>query len=140
MTTANHDLYGPAHVERYVETDGEAGYRWRNDTTILLLTTLGRKSGEERTQPLIFRPWGDDYLVVASKGGTDAPPAWFLNLEADPSVTVQILDDRFAATARTATAEEQPAMWEEMVAAWPDYENYQRRTERRIPVVVLSRV
>jgi deazaflavin-dependent oxidoreductase (nitroreductase family) len=133
------DLHGAPHVERYLETAGEDGYLWRNGTTILLLTTLGRKSGDERVNALIFRPWGDDYLVVASKGGTDAPPAWFLNLEANPSVTVQIKGDRFAATARVATAEEKPAMWTEMVEAWPDYADYQTRTTREIPVVVLER-
>jgi deazaflavin-dependent oxidoreductase (nitroreductase family) len=120
MTTSS-DLHGAAHVARYLETNGEDGFVWRNDTTILLLTTTGRKSGEERINALIFRPWNDAYLVVASKGGTDAPPAWFLNLEADPSVTVQVKADKFAATARVATPEEKSALWTEMVAAWPDY-------------------
>jgi len=138
MSTAL-DLHGTPHVERYLETDGEDGYYWRNDTTILLLFTKGRKSGEQRTHALIFRPWGDSYLVVASKGGTDAPPAWFLNLEADPDVEVQIKGDRFRARARVATPEEKPAMWAEMVAAWPDYDEYQKKTSREIPVVVLER-
>lgn len=133
------DLHGAPHVERYLETAGEDGYRWRNDTTILLLTTTGRRSGEPRTHALIFRPWLDAYLVVASKGGDDKPPSWFLNLEADPNVTVQIKDDRFAARARVATPEEKPAMWDEMVEAWPDYAEYQKRTSREIPVVVLER-
>ncbi|SEJ17515.1 nitroreductase family deazaflavin-dependent oxidoreductase [Demequina mangrovi] len=138
MTSAM-DLHGPAHVARYLETDGADGHDWRRGTTVLLLTTIGRKSGEARTSPLIYREWGDAYLVVASKGGADAPPAWFLNLAANPDVTVQIRAERFAARARTATAEEKPAMWGAMVEAWPDYDSYQAGTEREIPVVVLER-
>ena len=99
-------LFGKAHVDRYIETDGAEGYIWRNGTTILLLTTTGRKSGEQRTSPLIFREWEDKYLVVASKGGADEPPAWFLNLETNPEVTVQIKGEKFAARARTATPHE----------------------------------
>jgi deazaflavin-dependent oxidoreductase (nitroreductase family) len=139
MTNAQ-ELHGAAHVTRYLETDGEDGYVWRNGTSILLLTTTGRKSGDERVNALIFRPWNDAYLVVASKGGTDAPPAWFLNLTDDPSVFVQIKGERFAARARVATDDEKPAMWDEMVAAWPDYAEYQKKTDRQIPVVVLERV
>jgi deazaflavin-dependent oxidoreductase (nitroreductase family) len=139
MSTSQ-DLFGQQHVERYVATDGEEGYDWREGTTILLLTTTGRRSGSERVTPLIFRPWEDAYLVVASKGGTDDPPAWYLNLEADADVTVQVKGDRFAARARVATDEEKPAMWAEMVDAWPYYEEYQRKTSRVIPIVVLERI
>lgn len=132
-------LFGDEHVRRYRETDGAEGYHWRNDTTILLLTTTGRKSGEQRTSALIYRDWEDKQLIVASKGGADEPPAWFLNLEADPQVEVQIKGDTFTAHARTATPDEKPAMWEHMVQAWPDYANYQAKTDRDIPVVVLER-
>jgi deazaflavin-dependent oxidoreductase (nitroreductase family) len=132
-------LFGQEHVDRYRATDGEEGYRWQRDTTILLLTTKGRRSGDERTTPLIFRQHGDDYLIVASKGGTDAPPAWYLNLQADPDVGVQIRGELFSARARDATPAEQPQLWREMAEVWPDYDDYQRRTERRIPVVVLER-
>jgi deazaflavin-dependent oxidoreductase (nitroreductase family) len=138
MTSAI-ELHGPAHVQRYIETDGEDGYDWRNGTKILLLFTKGRKSGEERINALIFEPDGDDYLIVASKGGTDAPPGWFLNLEAEPEVEVQVKGDRFKAHARVATPEEKPRMWEKMVGAWPDYDAYQEKTDRQIPVVVLER-
>ncbi len=138
MTSAI-DLHGAAHVARYLETDGEDGFHWRNDTTILILFTKGRKSGEERSHALIFREHGDAYLVVASKGGTDAPPAWFVNLEADPSVEVQIKGERFPATARVATREEKPEMWAKMTEVWPDYDEYQKKTSREIPVVVLER-
>jgi deazaflavin-dependent oxidoreductase (nitroreductase family) len=139
MTTAL-DLHGTAHVARYIETDGEDGYHWRENTTILLLTTVGRKSGAERVNALIFRPWEDAFLIVASNGGTDGHPAWFLNLTDEPSVFVQVKGERFAARARVATADEKPEVWAEMVAAWPDYAEYQKRTTRAIPVVVLERV
>jgi deazaflavin-dependent oxidoreductase (nitroreductase family) len=132
-------LQGPEHVESYQETDGEVGHDWRGGSSTLLLTTKGRSSGEERTTPLIYGRSGDDYLVVASKGGADEPPDWYLNLTEDPEVDVQVLDDRFRARARTATEEEKPEMWREMVSHWPDYDAYQRRTEREIPVVVLER-
>jgi deazaflavin-dependent oxidoreductase (nitroreductase family) len=132
-------LYGKEHVDRYVATDGEEGYVWRNDAPILILTTTGRKSGEERTNALIFGRHGDDYLVVGSKGGAPAPPSWYLNLVADPEVHVQVKGDRFAAHARTATTEEKPELWKTMTAIWPDYDGYQQRTEREIPVVVLTR-
>ena len=132
-------LFGDEHVRRYQQTDGAEGYQWRNDTTILLLTTTGRKSGKERTSALIYRDWEDKQLIVASKGGADQPPAWYLNLENDPAVVVQIKGDRFRAKARVATPDEKPAMWEHMVQVWPDYANYQAKTERDIPVVVLER-
>lgn len=138
MTTSE-ELFGDRHVQRYIETDGEEGYDWRNGTKILVLFTTGRKSGEERANALIMEPDGDDYLIVASKGGAPAPPAWFLNLEAEPDVEVQVKGDRFKAKARTATPAEKPRMWQKMTAAWPDYDNYQQKTEREIPVVVLER-
>lgn len=131
-------LFGQEHVDRYEETDGEEGYEW-GGTTALILATKGRKSGETRKTPLIYRTHGDDYLVVASKGGADTPPAWFLNLEADPDVELQVGADRFAAHARTATPEEKPEMWKTMTGAWPDYDEYQKKTDREIPVVVLER-
>jgi len=139
MTTSE-ELFGDQHVQRYIETDGEEGYDWRNGTKILVLFTKGRKSGEERANALIMEPDGDDYLIVASKGGSDAPPAWFLNLEAHPeAVEVQVKGDRFKANARIATPEEKPRMWKKMTDAWPDYDSYQEKTDRQIPVVVLER-
>ena len=132
-------LFGDAHVEAYRKTNGEEGYDWRG-THCLLLTTTGHRSGEQRTVPLIFGRDGDDYLIVASKGGAPAPPAWFLNLEAESTVEVQVKGDRFKANARTATDEEKPRMWQKMVGAWPDYDAYQEKTDRQIPVVVLERI
>jgi deazaflavin-dependent oxidoreductase (nitroreductase family) len=133
------DLHGAEHVERYLATDGEEGFHWRNGTSILVLFTKGRKSGQERAHALIFREHGDAYLVVASKGGADTPPAWFVNLAADPNVEVQIKGERFRASARVATPAEKPEVWAKMVEVWPDYDAYQQRTSREIPVVVLER-
>ena len=107
---------------------------------MLLLTTTGRRSGEPRTTPLIYGRSGDDYLIVASNGGSPEPPGWYQNLSEQPEVEVQVLGDRFRARARTATPEEKPAMWEEMVGHWPPYDDYQQRTDREIPVVVLERI
>ena len=131
-------LFGDEHVRRYVATDGEEGYHWQG-TTVLILTTTGRRTGEQRRNPLIFREHDGTYLVVASKGGSDAPPAWYLNLQASPEVTVQVRGEKFAARARTATPQEKPALWREMTEVWPAYDEYQRKTEREIPVVVLER-
>jgi deazaflavin-dependent oxidoreductase (nitroreductase family) len=131
-------LFGDEHVRRYRETDGEEGHDWQGTQT-LLLTTKGRKSGEQRTTPLIYGQSGEDYLIVASKGGADEPPAWYLNIEADPEVELQVKADRFNARARTATAEEKPEMWRTMTAHWPQYDEYQSKTSREIPIVVLSR-
>jgi deazaflavin-dependent oxidoreductase (nitroreductase family) len=131
-------LFGQQHVDRYRETDGADGYEWRG-TTILLLDTTGRRSGRNYTHPLIYRDYGDDFLIVASKGGAPTPPDWFLNLEANPDVEIQIKGETFPAHARVATAAEKPAMWAHMLEAWPDYAEYQTKTDREIPVVVLER-
>jgi deazaflavin-dependent oxidoreductase (nitroreductase family) len=132
-------LYGAEHVRRYLETDGEVGYRWRNGAPILILTTTWRKSGEERVRPLIFGEDDGRYVVVASQGGAPSHPDWYLNLAADPNVHVQIKGDRFAARARTAEGEERERLWRTMAEIWPPYDEYQRRTDRTIPVVVLER-
>lgn len=133
-------LYGKEHVERYLATEGEEGYYWREDTTILLLFTRGRKSGKQYITPLIYREWGGNaYLVVASKGGAPEPPDWYSNLQADPDVEVQIRGERFRAQARDAGPDEQADMWKHMVEVWPHYEEYQQKTDRPIPVVVLER-
>jgi len=131
-------LFGQEHVKRYLATDGEEGHEW-NGAEVLILTTTGRRSGEPRSTPLIYGRHGDDYLVVASKGGAPEDPAWYLNLSEQPEVHVQVLGDRFAAHARTATADEKPELWEEMTSRWPAYTEYQHKTAREIPVVVLER-
>ena len=137
---SNEDLFGDEHVRVYRETDGERGYFWKRESTILLLTTTGRKSGEPRTMPLIFTYDGDDLVIVASKGGVDEHPAWYLNLRANPEAEVQVRGDVFKVRARDAEGEERERLWRQMAEAWPDYDAYQERTDRRIPVVVLERV
>ena len=131
-------LFGQEHVKRYRETDGAEGHEWQG-ATVLILTTTGRRSGASQSTPLIYGRDGDDYVVVASKGGADEHPAWYLNLVAQPEVDVQVLGDRFRARARVATAEEKPRLWQSALERWPAYADYQRRTEREIPVVVLER-
>jgi deazaflavin-dependent oxidoreductase (nitroreductase family) len=133
-------LFGDEHVRRYRETGGQVGHDWEGTQT-LILTTTGRKSGEQRDNALIYGRSGDAYLIVASKGGSDQPPAWYLNLQAHPEdVEIQVWDERFRVHARDANDEEKPAMWAEMVSHWPQYEQYQAKTDRPIPVVVLERV
>ena len=132
-------LFGREHVDRYRATDGEEGHEWQGTVT-LLLSTKGRKSGEERTTPLIYGRSGDDYLIVASNGGSAAPPAWYLNIQENPGdVEIQVKGDRFKARARDASRDEKPEMWKTMTAEWPAYDEYQERTDREIPVVVLER-
>jgi len=131
-------LFGQEHVDRYVATDGEDGHEWEGTQT-LLLTTTGRRSGEQRVQPLIYGTSGDDYLVVASKGGAPQHPAWYLNLEANPEVEVQVKGEKFKAHARTADPDEKARLWPIMTKEWPSYDDYQQKTDRDIPVVVLER-
>ena len=126
------------HARRYVESGGKDGHIWEGVTT-LLLTTTGRRSGQARTTPLIYGRDGDRYMVVASRGGAPQHPAWYENLAARPEVTVQVMADRFKARARTASAAERPALWKTMAAIWPPYDEYQAKTSRTIPVVVLER-
>ena len=126
------------HIRRYVETDGADGHIW-NGVPTLLLTTKGRKSGQPRRTALIYAQDGDDVLIVASKGGAPEHPLWYTNLEADPQVEVQVGADRYAATAHTASEDEKARLWPKAVAVWPAYEEYQTKTDRPIPVVVLSR-
>jgi deazaflavin-dependent oxidoreductase (nitroreductase family) len=131
-------LFGEEHVKRYIETDGREGHDWQPGVPVLLLTTIGHKSGEERVKPLIYQKEGDAYLVVASYGGSPTPPAWYVNLQAESDVQVQVWGEKFPARARTATAEEKPALWRKMAAVWPDYDEYQKKTTREIPIVVLE--
>jgi len=127
------------HVQRYIETNGEDGHIWKGVPT-LLLTTLGRRSGQPRRLALIYGQDGDRYVIVASKGGAAQHPEWYLNLLDHPEVQVQVLADRFRANARTATPEEYPALWEHMAQIWPDYNTYQTKTDRQIPLIILERI
>ena len=136
-TAPDLELVGPEHVRRYRETDGEVGYIW-NGAPTLLLTTTGRRSGEARTTALIFGRDGADYLVVASMGGAPTHPNWYRNLLAKPSADIQVRGDRVRVTARTAEDAEKPRLWKIMTDAWPNYDVYQSRTDRVIPLVVLT--
>lgn len=136
-TAPDYSLLGDDHVRRYRETDGEVGFDW-NGAPTLLLTTTGRRSGEPRTAPLIFGRDGDDLLIVASVGGSPKHPAWYLNLQASSRASVQVRADRFDVDARTASDEEKPRLWRIVNEVWPNYDVYQSRTERMIPVVVLT--
>ncbi len=133
------NLFGDEHVRKYRETGGEVGHIWREGSTILLLTTTGRTSGEPRTTPLIYAQDGDRYVIVASKGGAPKHPGWYENLAKDPNVELQVMDDVFPARARTAEGEERDRLWRKANEVWPHYDEYQTRTDREIPVVVLER-
>jgi deazaflavin-dependent oxidoreductase (nitroreductase family) len=132
------DLFGQEHVRAYRESGGERGYHWRG-TTILLLTTTGSVSNEQRTTPLIHRTDGDSWVVVASKGGAPDHPSWYKNLEAHPEAEIQVKDERIPARARTAEGEERERLWRLMTEVWPAYDEYQQKTDREIPVVVFER-
>ena len=130
-------LVGESHIAAYRDTGGEVGYLW-NGVPTLLLTVMGRRSGEPRTSALIFARDGDDYLVVASMGGAPMHPNWYLNLQSQPAAEIQVRDQRIAVTARTAAPDEKPRLWGIVTGVWPNYDAYQARTDRGIPVVVLS--
>ena len=131
-------LFGREHVEAYRASDGDVGHEWQPGIYCLLLTTTGRRSGQARTVPLIYVQDGDDHVVIASKGGADTHPAWYLNLEADPEVELQVGDQVMAATARTASGDEAARLWTRMAEVWPAYDDYAKKTDRQIPVVVLT--
>ena len=136
-TAPDLELLGPEHVRRYRETNGEVGYIW-NGVPTLLLTTIGRRTGEARTTPLIFGRDEEDFLVVASMGGAPTHPNWYRNLLAQPVADIQVRADRISVTARTAGDADKPRLWKIVTDAWPNYEVYQSRTDRVIPLVVLT--
>jgi deazaflavin-dependent oxidoreductase (nitroreductase family) len=138
MARSDDDLFGQEHVRVYRETAGERGYHWRG-TSILLLTTEGHTSGEPRTTPLIHRTDGDRWVVVASKGGAAKNPSWFENLQANPDVEIQVKGETVPVRATPASGEERARLWSLMTEVWPPYDEYQTRTDREIPVVVLAR-
>jgi len=130
-------LLGEDHIRAYRESGGEVGYIW-NGVPTLLLTATGRRTGQKRTSALIFGRDGDDYLVVASMGGAPSHPLWYLNLQANPEAAIQVKADTLPVTARTASADEKARLWKIVTGVWPNYDVYQSRTDRDIPVVVLS--
>ncbi len=123
------------HVERYLATDGADGYEFHGATCVIL-TTKGRRTGAIRRSPIVRVCDGDRYLAIASMGGAPKHPMWYLNLQADPEVTIQDKGEVHHLIARTATAAEKEELWPIAVAEWSDYENYQKRTEREIPLVI----
>jgi deazaflavin-dependent oxidoreductase (nitroreductase family) len=138
MAQSDDDLFGEEHVRVYRETGGERGYDWRG-TTILLLSSEGRRSGEPRTTPLIHRTEGDRWVVVASKGGAPANPGWFENLKANPEASIEVKDEQVPVRATVSEGEERDRLWSLMTEVWPAYDDYQAKTDRQIPVVILSR-
>ncbi len=126
------------HLKLYVDSNGAQGHIW-NGVPTLLITTVGRKSKQPQMIPLIYGKDGDHHVIVASRGGDARHPAWYLNLAANPTVKVQVGPDKFAATARTATAAEKEKLWPIMTKVWPAYDEYQAKTDREIPVVILER-
>ena len=135
------------HLRRYVESDGKDGHMWDSTPVggpgpipTLLLTTTGRRSGKPIVMPLIYGEADGNCVVVASKGGAPQHPGWYLNLAAQPQVEVQVLAKRFRAKARTSTGTERARLWEKMATIYPPYNDYQKKTEREIPVVVLEPV
>lgn len=128
-----------AHVQDYVESDGQKGHRWRGLPT-LLLTTRGRKTGKLRRTGLIYGQDGPHYLLVASNGGAPAHPLWYRNLVENPEVEIQVGADKLKAHARTATPEEKAHLWPLMSKIYPSYDKYQAKTDREIPLVVVEPV
>jgi deazaflavin-dependent oxidoreductase (nitroreductase family) len=124
-------------TRKYIESGGTEGHE-SGDLRVLVLATTGRKTGTARRNCLIYGTSGDDFVVVASKGGDDDDPAWFKNLVADPSVGVQVGPRRFTARARVATPAEREQLWPQMVGIFPLYAEYAQKTDRVIPVVLLS--
>ncbi|WP_086839784.1 nitroreductase family deazaflavin-dependent oxidoreductase [Amycolatopsis kentuckyensis] len=133
-------LFGDEHVRRYEETDGEVGHDWQEGVPTLVLTTTGRKTGQERKFALIYQEVDGNAVIVASKGGAPNHPGWYFNLVEHPEVGVQIKGDKFKARARTTSGEERAKLWEKLAAVWPDYNEYAKKTDREIPVVVLERL
>jgi len=138
MTESDDNLFGAEHVRVYRETGGERGYHWRG-AKVLLLTTTGRTSGEQRTTPLIHGVDGDRWIVIASKGGAPDHPAWYLNLQAEPRTEIQVEGDVIPVVSTTAEGDERSRLWAAMLEQWPAYDEYQSKTDREIPVVVLER-
>ena len=125
------------HVRRYVASGGADGHDWRGVRT-LLLTTRGKRSGAARRTALIYGEHGDDYVVVASYGGAPKHPDWYVNIDAHPEVVIQVGDRIMPARARTVTDDERGTLWPLMASIWPAYDDYQAKTSRRIPLVVIT--
>jgi deazaflavin-dependent oxidoreductase (nitroreductase family) len=128
------------HVRQFRENPEQA-HDWNpygKVVSALLLTTTGRKSGKQRSLPLVYTKVGNAYVVVGSKGGAPDHPFWYKNLRANPDCEIQVKRDHIKVRARTAEGAERTALWPQVVAMLPQYEEYQARTDRLLPVVVLE--
>ncbi len=126
------------HLHRYLESNGAEGHEWKPGVPTLLLTTLGRKSGKPYRTPLIYGRDGDRYVVMASYGGAPKDPDWYLNLAADPDVIIQVGPDVMPARASTVGDDRRDELWATMAAVWPAYDEYATKTDRKIPLVLLT--
>jgi deazaflavin-dependent oxidoreductase (nitroreductase family) len=129
-------VLGTIHRGLYRHTGGKLG-RTFFGSPILLLTTTGRKTGRPRTWPLTYLPEGDRLIVIASNGGQPNHPAWYLNLQGNPHVSVKLGDRSCMMIAQTTEGDERARLWSRVVQEYPAYEGYQRKTDRQIPVVIL---
>jgi len=148
-TSTERDLSGPAGVALKLGSGAHAGvYRATGGklfgrmgkSPILLLNTVGRKSGRKRTSPLLYVMDGEDFVIIASKGGAPTHPAWYLNLRADPDATVEVGDREVRVRAEETDSEEKARLWQRMVEMYPTYDDYQQKTEREIPLLKLHPV
>jgi F420H(2)-dependent quinone reductase len=140
------DLSGPArlalklgsgvHAGVYRATGGKLFGRM-GKSPILLLNTVGRKTGRKRTSPLLYVMDGEDFVIIASKGGAPTHPAWYLNLKANPDATVEVGDRKVRVRAEEVDSEEKVRLWQKMVEMYPTYDDYQRKTKREIPLLIL---
>lgn len=135
------------HLTAYRESGGESGHYWDSTSvggngiqTCLLLTTVGRKSGKLYTHPLLYAKDGEHFIIVGSKGGSNAHPNWYYNLLAKPEVELQVGPDEFKAQATLATGAERERLWNLMTDIFPPYEDYQSRTSREIPLFSLTQI
>ena len=132
-------LFWAVHLKLYLWSSGRIGSKMRG-LPVLLLTTRGKKTGLLRTKALMYLPYGDDFVVIASNLGMDNHPAWWLNLMADPKASVQIGSLSFNVLAREAQDDERESIFQSLAERTPDYEQYRSWTSRRIPLVILKRI
>jgi deazaflavin-dependent oxidoreductase (nitroreductase family) len=126
------------HAAVYRATNGLIGHRFRGSPPVLLVDHVGAKSGTRRTSPLVYARDGEDVILVASKGGYPKNPAWFHNLMANPDTSIQIGSTHSQVHARVAAPEERKRLWPKVVQVYGGYEDYRRRTDREIPLVILE--
>lgn len=131
-------LVSRIHVVLFRASGGRVGGRFSKIAPVLLLTTTGRKSGKQRTTPLLYVQDDERYVIVASVGGAPNDPAWYLNLGSNPAATIQIGHERITVGAKTAAPDERARLWTLATEMYPGYDDYQAKTSREIPVVVLT--